>query len=72
MDVSVIVPFFEERESLPRLLDALDAAQARLAALGKRSEVIIIDDGSRDGSWELLRAAARGAGATGGQGAGSG
>ena len=58
MDVSIVIPYFEEAATLPRLLEALDASAARLTALGKRSEVVLIDDGSRDGSWAALHAAA--------------
>jgi glycosyltransferase involved in cell wall biosynthesis len=58
MDVSIVIPYFDEGATWPRLLEALDASEARLAALGKRSEVVLVDDGSRDGSWPALRAAA--------------
>jgi glycosyltransferase involved in cell wall biosynthesis len=58
MDVSIVIPFFDEGASLPGLLQALDASEARLAALGKSSEVVVVDDGSRDGSFEALRGAA--------------
>jgi glycosyltransferase involved in cell wall biosynthesis len=58
MDVSIVIPFFDEAATWPRLLEALDASQAQLGGMGKRSEVVITDDGSRDGSWVALRAAA--------------
>lgn len=52
-DVSVVVPAFEEAESLPelaaRIREALDGA-------GRSFEVWIVDDGSRDGTWEAIRA----------------
>ena len=51
MDVSVVVPVFNEEESLPPLWDALKEA---LDALGKSWEVIFCDDGSTDNSPAIL------------------
>lgn len=49
--VSAIVPVFDEVESLPRFHEELVAA---LDALGRPAEVVYVDDGSRDGSTDLL------------------
>jgi glycosyltransferase involved in cell wall biosynthesis len=55
MDLSVIVPVFEEEESLPRLFDEVRAA---LEPHGLSYELILVDDGSRDKSFEVMRAEA--------------
>lgn len=52
LDISVVVPLFEERESLPELVDWLDRVRQEA---GLRMEVMLIDDGSRDGSWEVIQ-----------------
>ena len=52
--VSVIVPTFERQARLFRLLEALAAQSHPLADI----EVIVVDDGSTDGTREGLRAAA--------------
>ena len=52
MDVSVVIPVCNEVENLPRLYERLIAA---LAATGRNFELLFVDDGSRDGSTELLR-----------------
>ncbi|MEA2626348.1 MAG: glucosyl-dolichyl phosphate glucuronosyltransferase [Candidatus Binatota bacterium] len=53
--VSVVVPTFDRRESLQRLLGAL-----RLQTLGRASfEVIVVDNGSSDGSGAAVAEAAR-------------
>ncbi|RTR07004.1 glycosyltransferase family 2 protein [Halomonas nitroreducens] len=49
--VSVIIPARDESGNLPSLLDEIARA---LAALDH--EVLVVDDGSRDGSWALLGA----------------
>ncbi|MDO8277006.1 MAG: glycosyltransferase family 2 protein [Burkholderiaceae bacterium] len=49
--ISVIVPVFNEEESLPRLYEQLCAA---LEPLGQPWEVILVNDGSRDNSAEVL------------------
>lgn len=51
MKVSVVIPMFNEVEGLPSLYAALRAA---LDPLPHLSEVVFVDDGSRDGSADLL------------------
>lgn len=50
--LSVVVPLFNEAESLPALYAALDAV---LTPLTTSSELIFIDDGSCDGSFDVLK-----------------
>ncbi|HEX2831088.1 MAG TPA: glycosyltransferase [Burkholderiales bacterium] len=51
--VSVVIPVYDEEAVLPRLFERLYPA---LDALGCPYEVVFVDDGSRDGSADLLRA----------------
>jgi glycosyltransferase involved in cell wall biosynthesis len=55
--LSLVIPCYNEEESLPLLLPALDAAHQDLVARGHAVEVVIVDDGSRDGSAAILREA---------------
>jgi len=48
----VVIPVFNEEENLPELLDRLTAT---LVPLGKSYEIVLVNDGSRDGSLVLLR-----------------
>lgn len=51
MDISVIVPLFNEAESLPKLYEWI----ARVMKENKFSyEVIFVNDGSTDDSWEVI------------------
>lgn len=50
--ISIVIPLYNEEESIPHLVEALDAA---IAHYGQPAEVIIVDDGSKDRSFELLR-----------------
>ena len=55
--ISVVIPLFNEVESVRALLDELFG---ELAKLGRSYEVICVDDGSRDGTFaELARIAAQ-------------
>ena len=51
IEISVVVPAYNEAESLPEFLAELRAA---LDATGKPSEIVLVDDGSDDGTPELL------------------
>jgi len=53
MRLSVVVPLYNEAESLPTLHGELSRVVAE-AGLGP-AEFVFIDDGSRDGSWEVVR-----------------
>lgn len=53
VDVSVVVPAFNEVERLPATLDALDA---HYAARDLAAQIIVVDDGSTDGTYELVQA----------------
>src|SRR4051812_45143950 len=49
--LSVVIPVFNERESLAPLMAEIDAARDHM---GLTSEVVWVDDGSTDGSAEVL------------------
>ena len=51
MDVSVVVPLLNEKESLPELRERIDKV---MASEGLSYEIIFVDDGSTDGSWETI------------------
>lgn len=53
--ISIIVPCFNEEESLPILFNRLEAVAKTWSV---RHEVVCIDDGSRDATWRLLQAQA--------------
>ena len=52
MDISVVIPLLNEADSLRELYDRIAGA---LAPLGRSWEVIFINDGSTDGSMDVLR-----------------
>ena len=52
MELSLVIPIYNEEENLPLLMDAITAA---LDPLHRTWEVIFVDDGSRDKSMEVLR-----------------
>ena len=53
-DVSIVVPVFNEQESVPLLADKLHQAASKL---GRSYEILLIDDGSKDETWaEMLKA----------------
>ena len=51
LDVSVVVPLYNEAESLPELVAWIDRVAV---SHGYAYEVILVDDGSSDGSWEVV------------------
>lgn len=57
MDISVIVPLFNEAESLPELCEWIARVMREHAYT---YEIIMVDDGSTDGSWEVVRKLAAG------------
>jgi glycosyltransferase involved in cell wall biosynthesis len=57
VDVSIVVPVFEEEESLPHLHAALLEV---LGEFGRTWEILYCDDGSGDGSFDVIRGLAEG------------
>jgi glycosyltransferase involved in cell wall biosynthesis len=53
MDLSIVVPLYNEVESLPELSDWIHRA---LSPHKLNYELILVDDGSTDGSWEQIEA----------------
>ena len=51
LDLSVVLPVYNEEESLPRLHAALSAV---LVEYGRSYEIVFVDDGSHDGSFAVL------------------
>jgi len=51
MDISVVIPLYNEVESLPELLAWIKRVNQ---AHGFSYEVVLVDDGSTDGSWESI------------------
>lgn len=54
-ELSVVVPCLNEEEALPLLVKRVDAATA---AWKGRREILLVDDGSTDGTWAAMEAAA--------------
>lgn len=52
MDLSIIIPVFNEQDSLPELLQWITRV---LNSHKIRYEVIMVDDGSSDDSWKIIR-----------------
>ncbi|HVJ18433.1 MAG TPA: glycosyltransferase family 2 protein [Polyangiaceae bacterium] len=52
IDLSVVVPVYNEEESLPKLISELHEV---LGPAGISYEIVLIDDGSRDGSYALAK-----------------
>ncbi len=55
MDISVVIPLLNEEESLPELTAWIDRV---MKASSFSYEALLIDDGSRDGSWKVIEALA--------------
>jgi len=51
--ISVVIPFFNEEENIPSLVDELQKAAGNLRHVDL--EVVFVDDGSKDGSLEHLK-----------------
>ena len=52
MDISVVIPFFNEAESLPELSAWIERV---MQEIGFSYEVLMVDDGSTDGSWDIVK-----------------
>jgi glycosyltransferase involved in cell wall biosynthesis len=55
VDVSVLVPAMNESENLPLFMEQAEAA---FAGSNARFEVVVVDDGSTDGTWAVLQSLA--------------
>ncbi len=56
LDLSIVVPLYNEAESLPELVAWID----RVARANNLSyEAILVDDGSKDGSWKVIESLRR-------------
>lgn len=51
MDLSIVIPVFNEEENVKPLISEITAA---LEPLSKRYEIVVIDDGSRDNTFQVL------------------
>ncbi|MCK4882964.1 MAG: glycosyltransferase, partial [Candidatus Omnitrophica bacterium] len=53
IDISIVIPAFNESKRLPRFLACVIAY---CQSVDKTCEVIVVDDGSRDGTFEVASA----------------
>ncbi|MBN9483305.1 MAG: glycosyltransferase [Bacteroidetes bacterium 43-93] len=56
VDISIVVPLYNEEESLPELVDWIERV---CAEHGYSHEIIMIDDGSTDSSWNVIKQLAK-------------
>jgi glycosyltransferase involved in cell wall biosynthesis len=56
IDISIVIPVYEEEESLPELCQWIQAVMNKIKETKAdwQYEVIMIDDGSEDNSWEVI------------------
>ena len=53
MDISVVIPLYNEEESLPELHDWIVRV---MQANNYSYEILFVDDGSNDNSWNVIKA----------------
>lgn len=54
--ISAVIPVFNSDKSLPEVVERLERVLAKIAP---RFEIVLVDDGSRDASWEVIRGLSR-------------
>ena len=54
-ELSIIIPAFNEEKRLPRTLERIREYLSSKPGMLERSEVLVVDDGSRDGTAQLAR-----------------
>ena len=63
MDLSIVIALYNEKESLPELLERIrDVLDKPLGANENTLpvyEVLFVDDGSKDGSWDFIAEVAK-------------
>ena len=55
MDLSIVISLYNEDESLRELVEWIDRAIAQSPIAGIEYEILMIDDGSDDGSWNTIK-----------------
>ena len=50
--VSIVIPAYRSRDSLPILIERIETV---LSGIGRRFEVVVVDDCSPDDTWEVLK-----------------
>ncbi|MDR2382968.1 MAG: glycosyltransferase family 2 protein [Prevotellaceae bacterium] len=56
MDISIIIPLYNEEESIPHLIEWIERV---ISEHGYSSEIIMVNDGSNDSSWEVIERLAK-------------
>ncbi|MDR2848137.1 MAG: glycosyltransferase family 2 protein [Bacteroidales bacterium] len=56
MDISIVIPLFEEADSIPELLSWIERVMKEMSCT---YEIIMVDDGSRDNSWAVIEKSAQ-------------
>ena len=60
MKLNIVIPCYNEEEVLPRTLVRMQALAGRLKAeAGTEARILLVDDGSKDRTWELITEAAK-------------
>ena len=52
MDISIVIPLYNEEESLPELIEWIEHVMLQNGFL---FEIILVDDGSSDNSWDIIK-----------------
>ena len=50
MDISIVIPLYNEAESLPELMEWINRVLET-----RKFEVVFVDDGSKDDSWTVIQ-----------------
>ena len=56
MKINIVIPCYNEQEVLPKTLEVLGNLVAKIKAeTGAETNLLLVDDGSRDTTWQLIR-----------------